>query len=580
MERPLHKDHTADRNLVVLGCSATKIKANGMVPAVSLYDGPAFRVLRSFLREYKWPDRLSVAVLSAKHGLVGGLSHLTAYNQRMTLERAAELSPSVTSALSRLAPVHSMIDLVMGKDYLRTIDFEDLIVKESNFNFAKGAIGFKLNRLRNLLYNFPRKVRNPSCDLPKINRPLYFLPDWDDFLDVDYDFDSDAFSSTSRKMRKEEHSIAIMRPSRLCDGVLVSLAQHLGSKGLLRRVPIADKTSLAPVSVRSHFKLEPDQWAFGDCGAFSYASDDYPPITVERAVSVYDLYEFDLGASVDHIPVAQVQTENGKVKLTEQERRKRVKITRDNAQQFIDQHCARGAHFIPVGVIQGLSAKDYANQIPEYLEMGYRYLALGGLVSRSDTGVLEIVEGIHNRVAKLKERPWIHLLGIFRPSLQSHFRRLQVNSFDSATYFRKAWLRSEQNYLGIDGNWYPAIRIPPTRDPRTLQRLRFSGIPEKRIKRLEEKALEALHLFDRGEKTLKSCLKAITNYDELLFRGDGGWKGLYENYEKVLVAKPWKLCSCKMCRSLGIDVLIFRGMNRNKRRGAHNTLQLFRKINF
>ena len=53
----------------------------------------------------------------------------------------------------------------------------------------------------------------------------------------------------------------------------------------------------------------------------------------------------------------------------------------------------------------------------------------------------------------LHERPWIHLFGIYRPRLQELFRHLKVDSFDSASYFRKAWLRSDQNYLASNGQW-------------------------------------------------------------------------------------------------------------------------------
>ena len=213
-----------------------------------------------------------------------------------------------------------------------------------------------------------------------------------------------------------------------------------------------------------------------------------------------------------------------------------------------------------------------------FRSMGYRYLAFGGLVPRSDNEILEIVEAIHTKITTLKCKPWIHLLGIFRPSLQAHFRRLGVNSFDSATYFRKAWLRSGQNYLGSDGKWYAAIRIPPTSDPRTLQRLKLSGFTESKIQCLEEKALEALRAFDNGEKSLKACLRAIIEYDKLLSRGEGVEEGLLETYKRTLEDKPWKQCKCQMCQSIGIDVLVFRGLNRNKRRGAHNTLQLFNQI--
>ena len=65
----------------------------------------------------------------------------------------------------------------------------------------------------------------------------------------------------------------------------------------------------------------------------------------------------------------------------------------------------------------------------------------------SDALVDEIVAKVIAVVAALKPRLWVHLFGVFRPKLQARFRELKIDSFDSASYFRKAWLRSDQNYL-------------------------------------------------------------------------------------------------------------------------------------
>src|SRR2546422_10068170 len=102
----------SDKRLVVLGCSAAKTNVRGIIPAINLYDGPAFRVLRAFLRDYRWPDPLSIAVLSAKYGLIGGLAHIATYNRRMTPHRAPELNPGVTATLQRLGSEHKRIDLI------------------------------------------------------------------------------------------------------------------------------------------------------------------------------------------------------------------------------------------------------------------------------------------------------------------------------------------------------------------------------------------------------------------------------------------------------------------------------------
>ncbi len=150
-----------------------------------------------------------------------------------------------------------------------------------------------------------------------------------------------------------------------------------------------------------------------------------------------------------------------------------------------------------------------------------------------------------------------------------------VTSFDSATYFRKAWLRSGQNYLGADGKWYAAIRVPMTADGRTRKKLEGSGLAIEEIAEMERLALEALHGYGEGRVALAEALEAVTVYDRLLNRSDEAESGLEAAYRRTLEERPWERCDCPVCREVGIDVVIFRGYNRNKRRGAHNTMMLY-----
>ncbi|EGV17224.1 hypothetical protein [Thiocapsa marina] len=41
---------------------------------------------------------------------------------------------------------------------------------------------------------------------------------------------------------------------------------------------------------------------------------------------------------------------------------------------------------------------------------------------------------------------------------------------------------------------------------------------------------------------------------------------------------PWKHCPCEICRRDGIDVIIFRGNNRLRRRGFQNTDVFYRPL--
>lgn len=48
-----------------------------------------------------------------------------------------------------------------------------------------------------------------------------------------------------------------------------------------------------------------------------------------------------------------------------------------------------------------------------------------------------------------------------------------------------------------------------------------------------------------------------------------------EAYEELLRREPWNECDCRICRKHGIEVAIFRGNNRNRRRGFHNTRRFY-----
>jgi hypothetical protein len=571
-----------NRHLVVLGCSATKLDSEGLLPAIARYDGPSYRVLNNYLRDVQWPTSLSVGILSAEHGLIGGLTHIENYDRRMDAKRALDLRTRCTEVLTGWAETHGNVSLFLGRDYLPALNLDTLSTRGS-LEIVPGPIGMKLSRLRSLLHGLRRASARRS--LPeRADRALYFLPDWDDHVDADFDFRGDQFSNADRHARNQKHCTELVHPRRMCDGVLISLAQLGGSKGLLRRFAPTDPESLAPMSIAKRFGLGDDQLAFGDCGAFSYSSEDEPPISTEQAVSLYQIYGFDLGASVDHIPLPVITTASGKQRrLSRAEQRRRVAITQRNAADFIAAHQRRRCTFEPVGIIQSIDVAGYASQLAAYVEMGYATVAIGGLVPRPDREVAEIAATLESARAKLpptlREQVWIHLFGIYRPKIQDALRAARIDSFDSATYFRKAWLRSSQNYLAADGSWYAAVRVPVTSDARTLARLTASGLSEATLREREKAALAALHAYGRRRKSLDATLNIVLAYDSLLGRGDGTEEtDLRATYRRTLQDRPWESCDCAICSEIGIDTLIFRGYNRNKRRGAHNTLMLYENV--
>ena len=565
------------RTLLILGCSSRKRGSARLLSAIDRYDGPAYRILRKYLRRNQWPQKLSVGVLSARYGLIGILKRIEDYDQRMDAATANAKAIECAATLRRWANEdHDSVHLCLGKDYLPALKpaLESLPIPAFRLS---GPIGHKNRQLKTMLES--------AGGMPRVNvdieggtgRCRYFLPDWDDLLDPAFDFEKDRFSGSTRGQRGDKHCAVLMQPHRMSDGILVSLAQHQSSKGPLKKLEGTETTSLAPVPLRPRFGLTDSQYLFGDPGAFSYVDQDEPSVSIDQSIALYEAYGFDFGASVDHIPVETIRTGANPRNLSADERQARVEITCRNAEVFIAKVNERKAGFTPVGTIQGLNPDQYGEAVPHYAELGYRHLAIGGLVPLSDRQVEEVVGSVMAAADDLPSRPWVHLFGVFRPKLQRYFRDLGVDSFDSATYFRKAWLRSGQNYLSTDGDWYAAIRVPMTGDPRTRKRLVASGADLEKLRTEEDKVLRLLCRYGRHEVSINDALEAIINYDSKLSRSSDN-QSMKTKYRRTLESRPWERCACNFCRTLGIHMLIFRGANRNKRRGAHNTLMLYRQI--
>jgi hypothetical protein len=54
---------------------------------------------------------------------------------------------------------------------------------------------------------------------------------------------------------------------------------------------------------------------------------------------------------------------------------------------------------------------------------------------------------------------------------------------------------------------------------------------------------------------------------------------MLKEYQRTLEAMPWKHCPCTLCREQGVEVILFRGNNRNRRRGFHNTFVFYHLLN-
>lgn len=94
----------------------------------------------------------------------------------------------------------------------------------------------------------------------------------------------------------------------------------------------------------------------------------------------------------------------------------------------------------------------------------------------------------------------------------------------------------------------------------------------------EKKALSLVRDFDKGEAGIKETLNAVIDYQRFLLEIDAKdttsvdkkLSELAKRVERTLEDQPWKKCSCDICSKVGVEVIIFRSNNHNRRRGFHN----------
>jgi hypothetical protein len=98
---------------------------------------------------------------------------------------------------------------------------------------------------------------------------------------------------------------------------------------------------------------------------------------------------------------------------------------------------------------------------------------------------------------------------------------------------------------------------------------------------------EARDVFEKKVPTQLEGIKEAEDRDGTVGSFDHIWRlvesyaeyvgdeGLLDSYRELLLDKPWQECGCKICEEYSIEVAIFRGNNRNRRRGFHNTRRFY-----
>jgi len=395
----------------------------------------------------------------------------------------------------------------------------------------------------------------------------FYLPNFEDLIDPEYNFIKDEYSPKRKESGRFQHDKYAHEffQEPIFDGMLVS-------KTVIS--PATEKRILSSGGVHNFFRLKKDVPVMGDCGAFSYRDAQVPPHTVKEILEYYETLGFTYGVALDHLIFPS---------MPHDERTRRLKITLDNAQEFLDQRAALNYQVMPVGIAQGWDATSRRDTIQQLLDMGYDHLAIGGMARSGDQEIRQTLQAIYPVIRENNQVKMLHLFGVARLSLVPELIRYGVTSADSASPMRRAFLgTSEDNYWTSGGTRYAAIRVPEVKDggPKkrgvdsTNEAADKNGTTIAHMKILEQEVLRLLRAYDTGKGGTEETVMAVLNYDQL----HGDKRDHEAAYRRTLKDKAWQQCGCPICEKWGIEVIVFRGNNRNRRRGFHNTYVFYQQF--
>ncbi len=406
-----------------------------------------------------------------------------------------------------------------------------------------------------------------------------------DMIDPNFDFIEDRYSP-DREIYWDDrypHEIFSKAPY---DGILVSKAIVGGTK-VKGHYTAAQAMRFNRVGAREFLRYPeskfPNSMMVGDCGAFSYHKMEVPPYSPEEMVDFYGDGNFTHGCSVDHVIFDFCEDDRvSSISPGQMDANKRrFEITLENAENFLKESKRLTNSFTPMGVIQGWSPSSMGQAGLKLKKMGYNYLAIGGMVPLTSKQIKSALKSIREYIGF---DLGLHILGFAKANEIDQFNDFKITSFDTTSPLIRAFKDSNRNYYlpSESGaiSYFSALRIPQALDNRTLKILAKEGkFSQEDFLRREKVALDALRAYDADELDIEQTLLAVMAYsgpllvgkDEFLTDADKTkFAKLEAQYRITLSSKPWKSCKCEICKKVGVEVIIFRGSNRNRRRGFHN----------
>lgn len=399
-----------------------------------------------------------------------------------------------------------------------------------------------------------------------------------DFVDPDFDFVRDRSAATRRAHQDDDYPHEHLEHAPY-DGLLVSRAIVGGGR---RTGKYSDAQSMrfhregARAFLRFPESRYPNSMIMGDNGAFTYRNEAEPPYTVDDTLEFYEDGGFTHGCAIDHLIFDFIEDGTPPSETA----KARSDLTLALAAEFLPAARQLGSRFTPVGVVQGWSPDSMADAARQLAQMGYDYIAVGGMVPLQIDQIERALAAIR---AQMPDKVRLHLLGFGKTDDLHRVAKYGVASFDTTSPLLRAFKDAKRNYYSSDGQgglqYYTAIRIPQALEStKTIRASKTGRLDQDALLRLENSALAEVRRFAAGDGAVETALDAVMAYGRYALwdvrstdaQNERRLVVLAEAYRTTLTDKPWARCSCRVCRESGVEALIFRSSNRNKRRGFHN----------
>ena len=184
-------------------------------------------------------------------------------------------------------------------------------------------------------------------------------------MSPEFDFNDPHLGEDKELMHRCQQGVAL-RPGKggvspwMGDGAMTSLAilDTIEKKAEKER---KERGLKSPIPLRDYLGLHSQQALFCDCGGFSWVNDDVPALSPRDVIERFHPLGIDLGIAPDHPPAEKVKIhQDGGVRiLSETERKERVQISMEYAEEFLEIWHEEPRDFYPVAVAHGLTLKEH-----------------------------------------------------------------------------------------------------------------------------------------------------------------------------------------------------------------------------